>query len=60
MPLNAFIASTNSSPIVQLSVREFLFGYENAFIDVGSSLLPFWIKFKKIGIIDRVTETFIQ
>lgn len=56
MPVNAFIASTNSSPIVEQTPREFLFGYDNAFIQVGNSLLPFWIKFQKIGILDRVID----
>ena len=55
LPLTAFILQTKSSPIVEQTVKEFLFGYENAFVEVGHKLFPYWIKFDKVGVLDRVS-----
>lgn len=54
--LNTFIRSTGSYPIVEQTVKEYLFGHENAFIRVGHTVLPTYFNFDKVGILDRVSR----
>lgn len=53
--LNVIIRQTNSKPIVEMSPREFMFGYESRLLTLGNQFMPGWIKFEKLGLIDRVS-----
>lgn len=52
--LNLVISQTNTQPIVKMSPKEFMFGYESALMTLGYRFMPSWINFKKLGLIDRV------
>lgn len=54
LAINTFIMQTDSQPIVQQTAKEYFFGYENAFTKFGHTLMPHWIKFDKIGLLDQV------
>lgn len=49
------IRQTNERPIVQQTAKEFMFGYETTLTTLGNNLLPNWIYFEKVGLIDRVS-----
>lgn len=52
--LNLVIRQTNSQPLVQMSAKEFMFGYRSALLALGNNFMPGWIYFDKLGLIDRV------
>lgn len=56
-PINMAIRQTNSQPIVTVTAKEFMFGYESALTTLGNQFLPDWIFFDKVGLIDRVSIT---
>ncbi|KAF7285884.1 hypothetical protein GWI33_009362 [Rhynchophorus ferrugineus] len=60
--LNLIIRQTRSAPLVQMTAREFMFGYRNALMDLGNTFMPSWIYFDKLGLIDRiqVNETMVK
>jgi scavenger receptor class B, member 1 len=56
LPINMVIRNTNSQPIVQQTAKEFMFGYKSKLSTLGNTLLPDWIYFDKVGLIDRVSD----
>lgn len=56
LPINLVIRNTNSQPIVKTTAREFMFGYESPLTTLGNKLLPNWIYFEKVGLIDRMYD----
>ncbi|XP_012270978.1 scavenger receptor class B member 1 isoform X2 [Orussus abietinus] len=54
--LNMLIRQTDSQPLVQMTAREFMFGYESTLVTLGNHLMPAWIKFDKLGLIDRMYD----
>jgi len=55
--LNVIIRQTNSHPLVEMTAREFMFGYKSTLVTLGNHLMPSWIKFDKLGLIDRVRNS---
>lgn len=39
-----------------MTAREFMFGYETTLTTIGNNILPNWIKFDKVGLIDRMYD----
>ncbi|KAJ8688588.1 hypothetical protein QAD02_024383 [Eretmocerus hayati] len=56
MGLNSLIVSSNTQPLVNMTAKEFMFGYRSTLVSVGNSFLPGWIKFEKLGLIDRMYD----
>ncbi|CAL1682380.1 unnamed protein product [Lasius platythorax] len=54
--LNALILRTNTHPLVQMTAREFMFGYQSTLLTLGNHVMPSWIKFDKLGLIDRMYD----
>lgn len=54
--LNMLIHQTDSKPLVPMTAREFMFGYESTLVTLGNHLMPSWIKFDKLGVIDRMYD----
>lgn len=54
--LNLLITNTNSQPLVQMTAKEFMFGYESTLVSLGNKMMPAWIKFDKLGLIDRMYD----
>ena len=53
--LNVIIRQTDSRPLVHMTAKEFMFGYESSLVTLGNNLMPAWIKFDRLGLIDRVS-----
>lgn len=45
---------TGQNPIVKMTAKEFMFGYETSLTTIGNKVFPNWIKFDRVGLIDRV------
>jgi scavenger receptor class B protein 1 len=52
--LNVLIRQTDSKPLVHMTAKEFMFGYESTLVTLGNNVMPSWIKFDRLGLIDRV------
>ncbi|XP_049767378.1 scavenger receptor class B member 1-like [Schistocerca cancellata] len=56
MGLNLVIGNTKSQPLVRMTAREFMFGYESTLTTLGNTLMPSWIYFEKVGLVDRMYD----
>ncbi|XP_030377493.1 scavenger receptor class B member 1 isoform X2 [Scaptodrosophila lebanonensis] len=54
--LNTLFITTKSQPIVRMTAKEFMFGFSTALATLGNTLLPNWIYFEKVGLIDRMYD----
>ncbi|XP_026464411.1 platelet glycoprotein 4-like, partial [Ctenocephalides felis] len=54
--VNLLVRQTGSEPLVRMTAREFMFGYKTPLVTLGNNLLPGWIKFDKLGLIDRMYD----
>ncbi|XP_025830984.1 scavenger receptor class B member 1 isoform X2 [Agrilus planipennis] len=54
--LNLLIRQTNSLPLIEMTAREFMFGYKSALMTVGNTFMSSWIYFDKLGLIDRMYD----
>ncbi|KAL6257532.1 hypothetical protein P5V15_011106 [Pogonomyrmex californicus] len=54
--LNMLIRQTDTHPLVQMTAHEFMFGYQSTLVTLGNHLMPSWIKFDKLGLIDRMYD----
>jgi scavenger receptor class B, member 1 len=50
------IRNTNSQPVVRMTAKEFMMGYESPLTTIGNTLLPHWIHFERVGLIDRMYD----
>lgn len=56
---NMLIRQTDARPLLEMTAYEFMFGYESTLVTLGNHLMPTWIKFNKLGLIDRVKIMYI-
>ncbi|XP_055712746.1 scavenger receptor class B member 1 isoform X2 [Phlebotomus papatasi] len=56
LPINILIRQTDSQPLVRMTAKEFMFGYESPLTTLGYHVLPNWISFEKVGLIDRMYD----
>ncbi|XP_070154253.1 scavenger receptor class B member 1 isoform X2 [Polyergus mexicanus] len=54
--LNTLIRQTDTHPLVEMTAREFMFGYKSTLVTLGNHVMPTWIKFDKLGLIDRMYD----
>ncbi|GAB1862091.1 Scavenger receptor class B member 1-like isoform X2 [Camponotus japonicus] len=54
--LNMLIRRTDTHPLVEMTAREFMFGYQSTLVTLGNHVMPTWIKFDKLGLIDRMYD----
>ncbi|XP_020280180.1 scavenger receptor class B member 1-like isoform X2 [Pseudomyrmex gracilis] len=54
--LNVLIRQTDTHPLVQMTAHEFMFGYQSTLVTLGNHIMPSWIKFDKLGLIDRMYD----
>lgn len=57
---NSLVEYQDSKPILNLSVNEFLWGYDDKLVKMASSVLPTWINFAKFGLLDRVIVVYFN
>ncbi|CAH0398982.1 unnamed protein product [Chilo suppressalis] len=57
---NLLLTHLNSRPIVQQTAEEFLWGYDEPLIRLGNTVLPGWISFNTLGIMDRLYDNKVD
>lgn len=60
MAVNLWIRQTDSHPLVEMTAKQFMFGYKSTLVTIGNRLLPSWIHFDKLGLVDRVRFLFFK
>lgn len=55
LALNTAVSYTNAPPIMNMTVKDYLWGYDEPLVRYGSKVLPSWLDFDKLGILDRVS-----
>ncbi|XP_069357506.1 scavenger receptor class B member 1-like [Maniola hyperantus] len=53
---NFLVTQVNAPTLLNVDVHSQLWGYEEPLISVGNKLLPGWINFSKMGILDRLYD----
>uniref|UniRef100_A0A2A4JT04 Scavenger receptor class B member 1 n=1 Tax=Heliothis virescens TaxID=7102 RepID=A0A2A4JT04_HELVI len=56
MGFNMLTAQLNTKPTIQLSAQDYLWGYDEPLINLGNTILPGWINFDKMGVLDRLYD----
>lgn len=54
-PLIRLMNMMDAKPILNISVYDYLWGYEDALVKLVSGVLPNYIDFQKFGLLDRVS-----
>lgn len=58
MFINLAVASASSylgsKPFLNLTIDEYLYGYDDALVTLANNIVPNWIDFPRFGILDRV------
>lgn len=54
--VSMLLKSTNSKPIIRLTVDEFMWGYDDKIVKLANNLVPNMITFERLGILDRVSS----
>lgn len=59
LALSGLTKSLNSEPILNLTVHEYLWGYDDPLVKLASRVIPNVITFESFGLLDRVSfKTF--
>ncbi|XP_072949775.1 scavenger receptor class B member 1-like [Epargyreus clarus] len=56
MGFNILANRLDSRPVVTLRTHDFLWGYKDPLIALGNTLMPGWINFEKLGMLDRLYD----
>ncbi|XP_069684657.1 scavenger receptor class B member 1-like isoform X2 [Periplaneta americana] len=56
MGINILAGQTNSEGLVPITAKDFMFGYKSPLVTIGNKFMPSWIKFDKLGLIDRMYD----
>lgn len=54
-PLTRLANMMNAKSILNISVYDFLWGYEDSLVALASGIVPNFINFRKFGLLDRVS-----
>lgn len=56
MAVNALTKKFNSKPMLELSVHDYLWGYEDPIVHLASKVVPSVIHFERFGLMERVSD----
>lgn len=54
LAVSSIVKTTNSQPILNLTVHDFLWGYEDNLVRLANTILPNYITFERFGLMERV------
>ena len=58
LALTTLVSYLDTQPFKNVTVDEFLWGYDEPLVKLASTVLPSWIDFPKFGLLDRVSTVF--
>lgn len=56
LAINSLVGLQVSIQIPDLTVKKFLWGYEDPLVKTANNVLPTWIDFTELGLLDRVNN----
>lgn len=56
LAVSTLVKTTSSDPLLQLTVKDYLWGYDDPLISLASTVVPTIIPFKKLGLLDRMFD----
>lgn len=56
LAVSTLVKTTSSDPLLQLTVKDYLWGYDDPLISLASTFVPTIIPFKKLGLLDRMFD----
>lgn len=56
LAVSTLVKTTSSEPLLNLTVADFLWGYDDSLITLASNVVPSVIPFKKFGLLDRMFD----
>jgi scavenger receptor class B, member 1 len=59
LALSTLTKALNAQPILNITVYDYLWGYEDNLVKLASNIVPSFITFEKLGLLDRVS-TFVR
>lgn len=59
-PLVQLINMMDAKPILNISVYDYLWGYEDSLVKLANGLVPKFINFQKFGLLDRVSKSILN
>jgi scavenger receptor class B protein 1 len=54
MAFSSLVKAVDSKPFDHVTVRDYLWGYDDPIVKIAHMALPDWITFKRLGLLDRV------
>lgn len=60
LAISTLTSSLNSQPVLNLTVHDYLWGYEDPLVSLGANIIPSIITFDKLGILDRVKLFYLN
>lgn len=55
-PWTSLVSMLNSKSILNITVHDYLWGYEDALVRLASNIVPSFINFRKFGLLDRMYD----
>lgn len=56
-PLMQLTTMMGVKPILNMSVHEYLWGYEDKLVSLAGNIIPSFVNFQKFGLLDRVSKS---
>lgn len=60
LAISTLAKSVNAQPILNLTVHDYLWGYDDPLVRLGSNIAPTIINFERFGLLDRVNITLFK
>lgn len=58
LAISTLAKSTSASPILNITVQDYLWGYQDSLVSLAHTVMPNYIDFKRFGLMDRVSWWF--
>ncbi|XP_059609944.1 scavenger receptor class B member 1 [Phlebotomus argentipes] len=56
LAVSSVLKSFNAEPVINVTAHDFMWGYEDPLVSIASTVVPSFIPFSKIGLVDRLTS----
>ncbi|GAB0093081.1 scavenger receptor class B member 1 [Sergentomyia squamirostris] len=60
LAVSSVLKTFKAEPIINLTAHDFMWGYNDPLVSIASTIVPSFIPFNKIGLVDRLTDTGID
>lgn len=54
--VSTLVKSLNARPLINLTVSDFMWGYDDNLVKLANNLVPNMITFERLGVLDRVSS----